>query len=396
MTIPIIAKQIDADGQFPNQNRRLRLGIVGGGRISLIQSMAARLTNRWEIVAGALSADPKKSITRAREILIQEDRCYSSFEKMAELEAQRHDGIDAVMITTPNDLHYSVACSFLNQGIDVMCDKPMTNEVSEAEELVKLTSKNSLIFAVGYIMSCFPMIRQARQIVKDEGIGQVKQIHVEFLQDWMIPASSVEADHVRWRLDPSRTGKTSCIGDIGTHAAHLVSFLTGMKLTHLLVEAHVCGAPKPLEDTAFMFTRHADKIPGTLLITRLATGNRAGLRLRVFGSQGGLEWNLEKPEQLQFNCYGKPDQIISRGQGHGVSQQTERLIRTARGFSEGIIEAWANLYTEFALAVAARRDGIDIPSDWLEFPDVNQGAEGVRFVDASVRSISSAGKWVEI
>ena len=164
-------------------------------------------------------------------------------------------------------------------------------------------------------------------------------------------------------------------------------------MTHLRCEMHVCGAPKPLEDTVFMTTRYDDRIPGTLMATRLAPGNRGGLRLRIFGSHGGVEWDMESAEQLKFNRFGEPDRIMSRGHGHGIKPSVERLVRTARGFPEGLIEAWANLYTEFAVAVAARRDGI---ASNLSFPDVSQGAEGVRFIDAAVRSNTNGGGWVAV
>ncbi|MEX0367509.1 MAG: Gfo/Idh/MocA family protein [Ruegeria sp.] len=396
MTERLLPEGLDFDASFPRLARRLRLGVVGGGRISVTQATAARMTGLWEVVAGALSSDPDRSKARGAEWYLEPDRCYASFEEMAQAEAARPDGVDAVMITTPNHLHFAASKALLEARIDVLCDKPLTNELSEAEKLVELAAGTGQVFAVGYAMSCFPMIRQARRIVAEGGVGAIKQIHVEFLQDWMIPDEVADAPHVKWRLDPNVSGPTSCVGDIGTHAAHLASFVSGLEMTGLRAEFHVCGAPKPLEDTAFMFTRYRGEVPGTLMATRLAPGNRGGLRLRIYGSEGGLEWDLEASERLKFNRYGEPDRIISRGHGHGVSPQVERLVRTARGFPEGIIEAWANLYTEFATAVAVRRDGGVLSPGWLEYPDVGQGADGVRFIDASVRSHRSGGEWVSI
>ncbi len=384
------------DGPFPRLGRRLRLGIVGGGRIAGTQAMAARMTDRWEVVAGALSSDPDKARARGAEWYLPPERCYASFNDMAEAEAARTDGVDAVMITTPNHVHFAAAKAFLAAGIDVLCDKPLTNEVAEAEELVRLAEASGLVFAVGYAMSCFPMIRQAQRIVAEGGLGRINQVHVEFLQDWMTPPESAEAEHVKWRLDPLRSGATSCVGDIGTHAAHLASLVSGLALTHLRAEFHVCGAPKPLEDTAFMFTRYDGDVPGTLMATRLAPGNRGGLRLRIFGSEGGLEWDLESSELLKFNRFGEPDRVLSRGHGHGISPEVERFVRTGRGFPEGIIEAWANLYTEFAMAVAARRDGLAPPEGWLAYPTVREGADGVRFIAAAVRSSQAGGAWTEL
>jgi len=396
MTDKLLPENLNFDGPYPRLSRRLRLGVVGGGRISATQATAARMTDRWDVVAGALSSDPERARLRGAEWFLSPERCYASFDQMARAEAARPDGVDAVMITTPNHLHFATAKAFLEAGIDVLCDKPLTNDVGEAEALIDLTTQTGQVFGVGYAMSCFPMIRQAREIVAEGGIGRINQIHVEFLQDWMVPQDVAVAPHVKWRLDPKISGPTSCVGDIGTHAAHLASFVSGLEMTDLRAEFHVCGAPKPLEDTAFMFTRYAGEVPGTLMATRLAPGNRGGLRLRIYGSEGGLEWDLENSERLKFNRYGEPDRVISRGHGHGVSRHVERLVRTARGFPEGIIEAWGNLYAEFAMAVAARRDGRDLPPGWLGMPRVADGADGVRFIDACVRSNETGGAWVRV
>ncbi|WP_325892885.1 Gfo/Idh/MocA family protein [Grimontia sp. NTOU-MAR1] len=394
MATRLLPENIDFEGAFPTLSRRLRIGIVGGGRIAITQAMAARLSDRWEIAAGALSSDPEQAKARGAQWFLPEDRCYSSYQKMAEKESRREDGIDAVMITTPNHVHFEAAEAFLNVGIDVLCDKPLTNVYSEAADLVALTESTGQVFGVCYAMSCFPMIRQAREMVKNGAIGKVVQIHVEFMQDWMIPDDVGEAAHVKWRLDPKKSGSTSCTGDIGTHAAQLATFVSGLDMTDLRAEMHVCGAPKPLEDTVFMMTRYDGNVPGTLMATRIASGNRGGLRLRVFGSEGGLEWDMENAEQLKYNKYGEPDRVLSRGQGHGIYPAVERIVRTGRGFPEGLIEAWANLYTEFAMAVAARKDGISMPEGWLNYPTVGDGAKGVRFIEASVESNTSGGTWV--
>ena len=396
MTEKLLPDQIDFNGPFPRLSRRLRLGVVGGGRISQTQAMAARLSDRWEVVAGALSSDADRAKARGAEWYFDEDRSYASFEEMAKAEAARTGGVDAVMITTPNHMHFPVAQAFMEQGIDVICDKPLTNETAEADALVAATTQSGRVFAVGYAMSCYPMIRQAREIVGAGTLGKINQIHVEFMQDWMTPEDVGDAPHVKWRLDPKISGPTSCVGDIGTHAAHLAQFVSGLRMTNLRAEFHVCGSPKPLEDTVFMSTCYDCEVPGTLMATRLAPGNRGGLRLRIFGSEGGLEWDMEQAEQLKLNIFGQPDQVLTRGHGHGISPATERFVRTGRGFPEGLIEAWANLYTEFAMAVAARRDGIQAPEGWLGYPTVSDGAAGVHFVDASVQSNAADGKWVSI
>ena len=389
----ILDQPLTADKPFPGQTRRLRLGIVGGGRIAATQAMAVRLTDRFEIVAGALSSDPERARQKGRDWHLDPARCYASFAEMAEAEAGRADGIEAVMITTPNHLHFPAAKSFAEAGIHIMCDKPLTNEAARRRlSACQQTGISSPL----YVMRCFPMVRQAREIVASGQLGDINQIHVEFMQDWMTPPDSDKAEHVKWRLDPKASGPTSCTGDIGTHAAHLAGFVTGHRLTDVRAEFHVCGAPKPLEDTVFMSTRYDGRIPGTLMATRLAPGNRGGLRLRVFGSAGGLEWDLESCDQLKLNIFGRPDQTLSRGHGHGLSAATERLVRSGRGFPEGIIEAWANLYTEFAVAIAAQKDGVQLPYGYLNCPMVSDGAEGVRFIEAAAASHQQGSVWVTV
>jgi predicted dehydrogenase len=304
--------------------------------------------------------------------------------------------VDAVMITTPNHVHFESSKAFLDAGINVLCDKPLTNDPAEAAALEELAGKTGLVVGVSYTMSCYAAVRQAREIVASGMLGRINQIHVEFMQDWMIPDDVAEADFVKWRLDPAKSGRTSTACDIGTHAAHLATFVSGLEMTDLRADFHVCGAPKPLEDTVFMATRYEGGVPGTLMATRVAPGNRGGLRLRIFGSKGGLEWDMEDSERLKLNIFGQPDQVISRGHGHGITPKVERLVRTARGFPEGLIEAWGNLYTEFAMAVAARHDGIAAPADWLGMPRVAEGAQCVRFTEAAADSHEAGGQWTAI
>ena len=389
----LLPDNLNFNGPFPRLSRRLRLGIVGGGRISTTQAQAARLCDYWEITAGALSSDPGLSVKRGVERFIAADRCYASYKQMAETESQRPDGIDAVMITTPNHLHHDASRAFLDAGIDVLCDKPLTNTSADADDLVAQATDTGLVFGVSHVMASFAMIRQARFIVQTGGIGKINQIHVEFMQDWMIPDEVANAPHVKWRLDPAKAGTTSCTGDIGVHAQHLATFVSGLSMSEVRAELFVCGSPKPLEDTVMMMTRYEGNVPGTLLATRLAAGNRGGLRLRIYGSEGSVEWDLEHSDYLRHCRHGEPDKTLSRGHGDGMHSSVERLVRTGRGFGEGIIEAWANLYTEFALAVAARRDGVKLPDDWLLFPRVEEGAESVRFVEAVVASNKNGGQW---
>ncbi|MCY4260069.1 MAG: Gfo/Idh/MocA family oxidoreductase [Rhodobacteraceae bacterium] len=387
----LLPDSFDPDRPFPPLTRRLRLGVVGGGRIAQIHAMAARLTGRWEITAGAFSADSSRAGSAAAEWRLP--RCYESYDVMATREAMLADGIDAVVITTPNHLHAPVARAFLEAGIDVLCEKPMTGDVSQALSLVKLTGKTDRIFVIAYVHSCFPMIRMARAIIAEGGIGAINQIHAEYIQEWPVTPEARNEPHIEWRLDPARSGPTSCLADLGTHAVHLTEFVSRLPLTHVRAEFHVCVPPKPMEDTVFAWTRHSAAIPGTLMVTRHAPGNPGGLRLRIFGTEGGLEWALDTCGQLKFSRYGEADRIFSKGQGPA---ETEHPARAPRGFHEGNFGAWATLYTEFAIAVAARRDGFSLPADSLGMPTVAAGADGMRFIDACVRSNEADGGWVAI
>ena len=396
MTEKLFPETPSFDAGFPMLTRRLRLGVVGGGRIAQTQAMAARLTDRWEIVAGALSSDPTKAKAKGQEWRLAAERSYSSFQEMARVETVRPDGVDAVMVTTPNHMHCENVTAFLTAGIPVLCDKPLTNFAWEAQELVELADATGTLCAVSYVMSCFAMARQAREIVASGGIGKITQVHAEFLQDWMVGEGVGNAPHEKWRLDPTKSGLTSTTGDIATHAAHLASFISGLEMTDLRAEMHVCGAPKQLEDTVFMMTRYEGAVPGTLMATRNAPGNRGGLRVRVFGTKGGVEWDLEDSERVKWSVFGEPDRILMRGLGHGISPSVQRLVRTGRGFPEGLIEAWANLYTEFALAVAAAKQGLELPENSLSLPSVTDGAAGVAFIEAVVRSSNDGGVWVSV
>ena len=391
----ILLSPLQNDRPLPKQSRKLRLGIIGGGRISNIQSAAARMTGRWDISAGVFSSDPKKAKDASQLWNLDEKKCYTSPEEMIQEEFKSNNPIDAVMITTPNHLHFQHSKIFLENNVHVLCDKPMTSTLDEAIELNNLVKNSNSIFGVSYVMSCFPMVRQARELVFQGVVGEINQIHVEFFQDWMVDSSVEEAPHVKWRLDPKKSGKTSCVGDIGTHAAHLAQFISGKKLTHIKADFHVCGSPKELEDTAFMNTKYDDQIPGTLMITRLASGKRGGLKIRIYGSKGGLEWDMEDNEKLKISRYGSADEIYSRGHGNGISKNIDRYLMSARGFSEGIVEAWGILYTELALSICLKINKENIPSDLL-LPSVQDGLNGLKFVEASFNSSQNNGIWTSL
>lgn len=383
---------------FPAPGRRLRLGFVGGGRgafIGEVHARGAKLSNRWDVVAGALSSDPEVARQSGADWMLAPDRVYTSYAEMAEREAERPDGIDAVAITTPNNSHHAIAVAFLDQGIDVICEKPITTNLDDALDLVERQRKTGLVFGVTHTYAAHAMVRQAREMVAAGELGRIRQVHVEYAQEWAMPPPSPDRKGDFWRIDPKQVGPAFSTADVGTHAHHLACFVTGMEMTKLRAELHVCGAPKPLDDTAFMHVRFEDDVPGTLWVSQAAAGTYCALRLRVFGERAGLEWDQEEPGLLHFNRLGEPPQTIVRGVGAGVGHSARRLIRMPRGHLEGSIDAWANIYTEFAVAVEARRDGRTIDEGLLDYPTVEDGARGVKFVEAAVESHRAGGAWTD-
>ena len=384
--------------RYPKPTRRLRLGFVGGGRGSLVgewHATGARLSNRWEIVAGALSSDPETARLSGQDWMLSPERTYSDYEEMARAEGARSDGIEAVVVCTPNFLHCRQAAAFLRAGIDVICDKPMTSSLEDALALVELQRKTGLVLAVTYPYPYHAMSRQARQMILDGMIGKVRQVHVEYVQDWATAPEDPTFKGAAWRRDPKKVGRASATGDIGTHAFHLLHYFTGQPITDVRAEFHVCGAPKAMEDTAFMNVRLGNGAPGTLWVSQAAPGNYCALRLRIFGEAGGIEWDQEKPEQLRYNRLNDVERVIVRGNASGVLPSAERLVHLPRGHGEALSDAWGNLYTEIAIAVTARREGKTVPEGLIDLPTVIDGARGVKFIEAAADSHEAGGVWTK-
>jgi predicted dehydrogenase len=382
--------------RFPAPSRMLRLGFVGGGEGALIGEVhanGARLSNRWQVVAGALSSDPDRAQRSGAAWMLAPDRVYTDFREMAKREAARPDGIDAVVIATPNHMHHPVAAAFLDAGIDIISDKPLTRTLDEALDLVRRQKESGLVFGVTYAYASHVMVRQAREMIRAGMLGDLRQIHVEYFQEWAIGVTD-EMGKRPWRIDPAKVGNAFTVGDIGTHAAHLASFTTGKDIEQVRALFSVSGRPKALEDTAFMHLRFEGDVPGTLMVSQAAAGTQCGLRLRVFGTLAGLEWNQENPEFLSFTRLDSPTQIISRGYSAGMLPAAVRFVRMPRGHPEALTDAWANLYVEMAVAVDARRAGKTLPDELLAFPTVVDGAKGVKFVQAAVESNASGG-WAD-
>lgn len=380
-------------------NRRLRLGMVGGGRgafIGAVHRIAARLDDRWELVAGALSSDPERARLSGADLLLPPERTYDSFQDMARREAERDDRIDAVAIVTPNHAHAAAAEAFLKAGIHVICDKPLTTTRQEAERLAQLAHESGLIFAVTHNYTGYPLVRQARAMVAGGELGAIRLVHVEYAQDWL--ATRVEdtgSKQAEWRTDPARSGPAGAVGDIGTHAFNLAEFITGDEVASLSAELHTFVEGRRLDDNAHMMLRFASGARGMLWCSQVAAGQENGLRIRVYGEKAGLDWHQENPNILLFSPLGEPPRIIRRN-GYGANEVSRAASRIPGGHPEGYLEGFAQLYTDVAEQIAARIEGRDPDSFSLQVPTVGHGVRGVRFIEAAVRSSQEEAAWVDV
>lgn len=368
----------------------IRLGMVGGGAgamIGNVHRIAARLDGQFDLVAGALSSTPEKAAASAAAVGIA--RSYDDFEQMARNEAARPDGIEAVAICTPNHLHFPAARAFLAQGIHVICDKPMTATLEQARELAELARSSDGLFVLTHNYSAYPQIRQARAMIARGDLGAIRLVQVEYAQDWLTEAS--DSKQAEWRGDPARAGAGGAIGDIGTHAFQLARFVTGMRPERLAADLSSFVPGRKLDDNAHILMRYANGAKGMLWASQVAPGTENGLKLRVYGEKGGLEWAHETPETLWFTPFGQPTQKLRRA-GPGSMVQGSRV---PPGHPEGYLEGFANLYTEAAQAIRARQASQPI-SDHLALPGIEDGLEGLHFIDACIRSNQADAAWVEV
>jgi len=373
--------------------------MVGGGQgafIGEVHRIAARLDDRYELVAGALSSDAARAAASAAELGIAKDRSYAAFEEMAEVEAARDDGIEVAAIVTPNHLHFPAASAMLKAGIHVICDKPLTASLAEAEELAELVRTSGLLFAVTYNYSAYPMIRQARQLVADGKLGNIRVVQVEYPQDWL--ATNIEDEDQKqaaWRTDPTKAGAGGCIGDIGTHAFHLAEFISGLNATELLADLSSYVGTRKLDDDANILLRFDNGAKGSLWSSQVATGNENALRIRIYGDKAGLDWSQENPNSLSFTELGGSRQILSRGSAN-IPSAAGYQPRLPAGHPEGFLEAFATLYANFAQQLQARKQGSVSESDVLLIPGIDAGVRGMRFIETAVRSNLEGNIWCEL
>ncbi|MGG9998910.1 Gfo/Idh/MocA family protein [Pseudovibrio ascidiaceicola] len=376
--------------------RRLRLGMIGGGQgafIGAVHRIASRLDDRYELVAGALSSDPERAKASAEELYIPTDRAYASFEEMAEKEPLRDDPVDVVAIVTPNHMHYPAACMMLEAGIHVICDKPMTTTSEESEKLVQLVEETGKLFLLTHNYTGYPMVRQAKAMIEEGELGRIRLIQVEYPQDWLTePIEQSGQKQASWRTDPKRSGAGGCIGDIGTHAYNLASFVSGMKATEVLAELTSFVEGRALDDDVQMLLRYENGAKGMLWASQVAPGNENGLRLRVYGDKGGVEWVQADPNHLVYSPYGKSSYRITRG-GPDAREAANAVSRIPGGHPEGYLEAFATIYNEFADVLTARILGQSEPDCSKLLPTVADGLDGLNFIETAVKSSQSGGSW---
>ncbi|MDJ0934359.1 MAG: Gfo/Idh/MocA family oxidoreductase [Kiloniellales bacterium] len=377
--------------------RRLRLGMVGGGRdafIGAVHRIAARLDDRYELVAGALSADPEKARASAADLGLPAERAYRSFAEMAAAEAERADGIDVVAIVTPNHLHYAPARAFLEAGIHVICDKPLTSTLEDAEALQALVESSGLVFGLTHNYTGYPLVRQAREMVAEGALGPIRLVQAEYVQDWLsTPLEETGQKQAEWRTDPARSGPAGCVGDIGTHAFNLARFITGLQLEELAADLQTFVPGRRLDDNAHILLRFAGGARGMLWSSQVAPGHENGLRIRIYGETGGLAWSQEDPNQLVHTPLGEAPRLLTRG-GPGLGGAAARATRIPPGHPEGYLEGFAQLYLDLAEQIEARLSGRSPDPAAMLVPTVADGVEGVRFIARSVRSSEEGGTWL--
>jgi predicted dehydrogenase len=378
---------------------RIRLGMVGGGQgafIGAVHRLAARMDDQYVFVAGALSSDEARAKVSGEELGLAPDRIYSDFREMAKRESKRSDGIEAVSIVTPNHLHFPVSKAFMEAGIHVICDKPLVHTSREAKTLMALEKKTGLIFALTHNYSGYPMIRQAREMVQTGALGDIRVVQAEYPQDWLTTKLEDEGHkQAGWRTDPKLTGIGGCVGDIGTHAYQLACFVSGLTLESLSADLSTFVKGRKVDDNVHIMLRFKGGARGMLWASQVAPGNENGLRLRVYGTKGGLDWTQADPNYLWFTPFGEPKRLITRG-GAGSGAAAARVTRVPPGHPEGYLEGFANIYAEVARAIRAKRDGRKSWDKDVQFPGLEDGAKGVAFIEAAVKSSKGNGKWIKV
>lgn len=380
-------------------NRKLRMGMVGGGKgafIGAVHRIAANMDGMIELVCGALSTSPEKADESGKMLFLAEERTYHNYEDMIKRESQlpADQRMDFLTIVTPNHAHFGPAMMALDHGFHVVIDKPISFTLDEAKQLKKKVEETGLLLLLTHTYAGYPMVKQARNMVKMGELGKIRKILVEYPQGWLSRFSEKDGTNVQaaWRTDPTRSGKSGCMGDIGTHAAHLAEYISGLKITKLCADLNIVVEGRKLDDDGNVLLKFDNGANGVLVASQIAAGEENALRIRVYGEKGGLEWAQQEPNTLIMKWLDEPIQILRTG-SHRLSNEANFNSRTPAGHPEGYLEAFGNLYRNFALCLSAKIEGTEAPAEALDYPSVNEGIRGMAFIDNVVKSGLSNEKW---
>ncbi|GET27343.1 Gfo/Idh/MocA family protein [Prolixibacter sp. NT017] len=381
--------------------RKLRMGMVGGGEgafIGAIHRIAAQMDGQMELVCGCFSSNPNVSLRSGRSLFLSDSRIYDSYKEMFEAESRlpENERMDLVSIVAPNHLHFEPAMMALEHGFHVVLDKPITYNLKEALLLKQKVEKTGLILALTHTYSGYPAVKEARKRVSDGDFGKIRKIYVEYPQGWL--SEKVENSgnsQASWRVDPKRSGKAGCMGDIGTHALQLAEYISGLKTTQLCAELDTFVDGRQLDDDGAALLRFNNGASGVLMASQIAAGEENALKIRVYGERGGLEWSQQEPNTLILKWNDYPSEIVRTGLGY-MSGIAAHNTRTPGGHPEGYLEAFANIYRNVALTIGARLEDQEPQPEWLDFPDVNDGIRGMQFIDTIVKAgYDEETKWVK-
>ena len=378
--------------------KKLKIGLIGGGPGSFIGAIhlnGALMDGMFELAAGAFSSNPEKSKIRGEELMLPSDRVYASYDEMFEKELQlpESERIDVVCIVTPNNVHFDPTVKALKHGFHVALDKPLTLNYAEAKELYHVVKNSDKMFLLTHTYSGYPMIKQAKQMIANGEIGKVRKVYVEYPQGWLWKLLETENNkQAAWRTDPKRNGLAGCMGDIGTHAFHMAEYITGEKVSHLCADLYIKVEGRPIDDDGVVLMRFENGASGVLMASQTDTGAENNLKVRVYGEKGGLEWEQELNNTLLVRWPDKPDQIYRAGTGY-LGSLAQENTRTPAGHPEGYVEAFANLYRNFARCIYAQRNGETPKPEWEDYPGVEDGIRGMAFIDHVLKSNESDQKW---
>ena len=379
-------------------NEVLNFGMVGGGYGSLIGEVhrkAATFDLKAKLVAGCFSRNYEHTLSTGKNLGLNVRRLYKNFREMAEKEAKRKDKIDFVIIVTVNNSHFEIAKAFLEKGINVVCDKPLTLEAKEAEQLVDFTRKNDLLGCVTYTYSGYPMVKHAREEIKKGGIGNIRMVMVEYLQEWLAtPVEKKGNKQALWRTDPKYSGRSNCVADIGSHIENIISYITGLEIESLCANLDIFVKGRALDDNAEILVKYNSGARGIYWCSQVAIGYSNGLKIRILGEKGSIEWEQENPNCMKVAYLGQPVQILFRGRDN-LNPLASKVTRLPGGHPEGMYEAFANIYTNFSKALLTKKAGNSYRNE-IDFPTFEDGARGVKFINLCVESSQRGACWVNL